>query len=268
MEENDHNQSEYLQQLFPGLPQFPLVGSDSKDLLFQRKRWAYNLSRYVMTIEEGVKRDDVEDKCIRILNELFDQHALLESDINKIMISYENAFRSKNPLPPDALSRVYQAAVWFEDVGGSIPLPQWIVRGGGQNARMWLMVLILGFGGKEFYFARNAVAKVLGTEGNNSQVRLFVEVLLRKGILKKVRQGRAISAGKLCGLSDVFKLAREKEQWLLGRIAPNESKIPSGRRGWRKVWLRHLNESLGWGGDYMEEYRNHVRYVYAKRHNG
>ena len=66
--------------------------------------------------------------------------------------------------PAFALSEVAQAVIWFERNVGPIASPPCFKRNTRKSGRLWLSMVLLGHGGRNFLFARNAVAKAFTAE--------------------------------------------------------------------------------------------------------
>lgn len=219
---------------YPRVPQPPAlegVGQVTGALLLLR--WGFNLGRCLKFKEASEK--DVDDVYYQVCDAM-----KIPEELKSCMAKQMSAGLAKGRQRAGVLRRVVQAVEWFGKNAGSIPAPAWCVRGGSTWCRLWLAVLLLGFGGRRFSFARTAMAREFGLD-TNSIVRSFVDSCVNVGFLRKTIKGSKYGGSVPTGRPDEFEIVDESDRWLAINLKLNNGR---SNAGFFKAWKNHIDNNL------------------------
>lgn len=171
-----------------------------------QKHWVINLARAANT-RNGLSADH----AITLLNKELSSAEIAETAESQLHRLYDSLHNKLFETPPDAVEKIYNFALRFENKFGrdSIPRPPWCAR---QYNKLWLSAIILGLEGRQFLFARPAFEKVSGFN------RGCIQNFINSGKIHNFIEERV--KGMAGGKSTVFRLCKEEDMHAWQEIQP------------------------------------------------
>lgn len=215
---------------FPGLPIAPNVKGFGR-----HDKWAFDVGRRFK-----FSKHHEEEACDEFWS-LCESLGISEEDGTYLFASFQKGFKA-GTVDPLRLRHAAMAVEFFLR-NGEIPIGKKYGRPKGPSARLWLLMCILGFGGREFSFALDAVTRAMDLQWQ-STVQGFVRTMVTNQKVDVLRKG--CSSGRIPAL---YRLIDPEMKWCLLDLMPrrSESEEPAvGNRKWKDKWRKYLVQNLPW----------------------
>ena len=212
--------------------------------------WSFDWGRHC-------KGNRVEQNVgIKHLEELIVPLSLGDEAVIELKYHFARGY-GKGKVEPNLLSQPYYAAEACRIMLDSIPAPECYSRR--LEKVCWLMMLILGFGGRKFKFVRAQVAALMSNDGK--QIDRVVKNMVALGFVKVANPGcwSGRKGGlKHDGVASVFRLADKDDWYRVLEVVPMNILTNKGENA-RKIWIEYLSEHITTAFDFKRGLKNFKR---------